>query len=156
MRSVASELSIEWPPSMPIIDAIRPLLKARSTSAAVRASRERLGPAPRHAMDDVDLLERGAHRLLALHRRGHVDRPELAAEAALAQARDVGHQLRHAAGDVGLGEVARRDRAPRSAHGIVVVPVDERHLLVQRARPRQRIALRELAPPSAAATQARA
>ena len=38
MRSVASELSIEWPPSMPISDAMRPLLKTRSTSAAVRAS----------------------------------------------------------------------------------------------------------------------
>ncbi len=91
MRSVASELSIEWPPSMPIIEAIRPLLNTRSTSAAVRASRKRLRPAPHHAMDDVDLFERRAHRLLALHRRGHVDRPELPADAALAEARDVGH-----------------------------------------------------------------
>ena len=30
---------------------------------------ERLRPAPRHPVDDVDLLERGAHRLLALHGR---------------------------------------------------------------------------------------
>ena len=35
MRSVASELSIEWPPSMPIIEAMCPALNARSTSAAV-------------------------------------------------------------------------------------------------------------------------
>ena len=140
MRSVASELSIEWPPSMPIIDAMRPLLKARSTSAAVRAGRERLGPAAHHAMDDVDLFERGAHRLLALHRRRHVDRPELAADAALAQPRDVGHQLRHAAGDVGLGEIAARIESAQRPR-VVVVAVDERHLLVQRARAGQRIVL---------------
>ncbi len=38
MRSAASELSIEWPPSIPISEAILPLLKIRSTSAAVSAS----------------------------------------------------------------------------------------------------------------------
>ncbi len=38
MRNVASELSIEWPPSMPIIEAMWPFLKARSTSSAVSAS----------------------------------------------------------------------------------------------------------------------
>ena len=38
MRSVAIDESIEWPPSIPISDAMRPLLKARSTSAAVSAS----------------------------------------------------------------------------------------------------------------------
>ena len=38
MRSVASELSIECPPSMPIIEAMRPRLKMRSTSSAESAS----------------------------------------------------------------------------------------------------------------------
>ncbi len=38
MRNAASDESIEWPPSMPIIDAILPALKARSTSSAVCAS----------------------------------------------------------------------------------------------------------------------
>ena len=37
MRSAWSELSIEWPPSIPIIEAIFPFLKMRSTSSAVRA-----------------------------------------------------------------------------------------------------------------------
>ena len=50
-------------------------------------------------------------------------------------------QLRHAAGDVGLGEIACRIE-PAQRPGIVVVAVDERHLLVQRARAGQRIALR--------------
>ena len=35
MRSVASELSIEWPPSMPISEPICLALNARSMSAAV-------------------------------------------------------------------------------------------------------------------------
>ncbi len=38
MRSAPSELSIEWPPSMPMSDAIFPFLKIRSTSSAVSAS----------------------------------------------------------------------------------------------------------------------
>ncbi len=36
MRSAASDESMECPPSIPIIDAILPALKARSTSSAVR------------------------------------------------------------------------------------------------------------------------
>ena len=35
MRSVASELSIEWPPSMPISEPIFPALNDLSISAAV-------------------------------------------------------------------------------------------------------------------------
>lgn len=38
MRRAASELSIEWPPSMPIKDATRPLATAWRTSAAVVAN----------------------------------------------------------------------------------------------------------------------
>ena len=38
IRSVPSDDAIEWPPSMPISDAIRPAPIARSTSSAVRAS----------------------------------------------------------------------------------------------------------------------
>ena len=38
MRNAASDESMECPPSMPIIEAILPALKARSTSSAVRAS----------------------------------------------------------------------------------------------------------------------
>ena len=38
MRSVASELSIACPPSMPMSDAIFPLRKIRSRSPAVSAS----------------------------------------------------------------------------------------------------------------------
>ena len=38
MRRSASELSIEWPPSMPINEAILPLVWIRSMSAAVSAS----------------------------------------------------------------------------------------------------------------------
>jgi hypothetical protein len=101
---------------MPIIDAMRPDLKTRSTSAAVH---------------DIDLLERRAHGFFALHRRRHVDRPELSADSALAQPRDVGMQLRHAAGDVGGREVTPGTHAAERPR-IIVVPVDERHLLVQR------------------------
>ena len=35
MRSVASELSIEWPPSMPISEPMRLALNERSMSSAV-------------------------------------------------------------------------------------------------------------------------
>ena len=38
IRSTASELSIDWPPSAPISEAIRPPAKADRTSAARRAA----------------------------------------------------------------------------------------------------------------------
>ena len=43
VRSTASEESIEWPPSAPISEAIRPWDSARSTSPAVSASDNRAG-----------------------------------------------------------------------------------------------------------------
>ncbi len=42
-RRVASEQSIEWPPSAPIREAIRPSARAASRSSAVSASRSRSG-----------------------------------------------------------------------------------------------------------------
>ena len=50
-RSAPSELSIEWPPSMPIIEAIRPALAMRSTSSAVRGQLEHVGVAAQHLVD---------------------------------------------------------------------------------------------------------
>ena len=77
MRSAPSELSIEWPPSIPMSDAIFPFLKIRSTSSAVERQLERLRILAHHPMDDVDLLERGGDGGLSLQLAGHVDRPEL-------------------------------------------------------------------------------
>ena len=59
MRSAPSELSIEWPPSMPMSDAILPFLKIRSTSSAVSASSNVVRILAHHPVDDVDLFERG-------------------------------------------------------------------------------------------------
>ena len=72
---------------------------------------ERLGPPHGHAMDDVDLLEGCPHGFIALHARRHIDRPELAADAALPQTRNVGHQFRHRLRNVGFGEDRGPDRA---------------------------------------------
>ena len=91
---------------------------------------EGLGPLLQHAVHDVDLLHRGHHRLGRRNRRRHVDRPELPAEAAGPQPRDVGHQRRHALRDVGLREIASRIESAQRP-GIVVVAVDERRLPVQ-------------------------
>ena len=130
MRRVASELSIEWPPSMPIIEAMRPRRKLRSTSSAVNASSKTSGQrfvirCTTSICSSVAVTAVGSR-----HRRGHVDRPELAADAAGLEPRDVGHQRRCALGDVGLAEVAPRvDLAQRPR--VVVVAVDERYLRVQ-------------------------
>ena len=74
-------------------------------------------------MDDVELLE-GPPGRLGLGQVGrHPDRPELAAHAALAQARDVGHQ----AGDR-PGQVDLRNSQPgplAELLGQVVVAVDQ-------------------------------
>jgi hypothetical protein len=84
-------------------------------------------------MDDVDLLESGRDRGVAGELDRHVDRPELAADAAGAQARDVGHDRGLGFGDVEAVEIARGVLAHRPR--VVIVAVDERRLLVQRARP---------------------
>ena len=62
---------------------------------------------------------------------GDVDRPELPADAARSEPRDVGHDRRLRLRDVELVEVALRLLAQRPR--IVVVAVDERRVLVQRA-----------------------
>ncbi len=93
-----------------------------------------LGPPHGHAMDDVDLFEGCPHGFIALHARRHIDRPELAADAALAQTRNVGHQFRHRLRNVGLAEVAARIETSQRPW-IVVVPVDDGRLPVDRARP---------------------
>ena len=82
-------------------------------------------------MDDVDLLEGGADGFLAHHGGRNVDRPELRAHAALTQAGHVGHQLRHRLADVGLAEIAAGIE-PAQRPRVIVVPVDERCLLVER------------------------
>ena len=108
MRSAPSELSIEWPPSMPISDAILPFLKIALDVVGRERQLERLGILAHHAMDDVDLLERGGDGRLALQLGRHVDRPELPADAAGRRrgmsVMSVGCGLR----DVELVEVARR------------------------------------------------
>jgi len=91
-------------------------------------------PLLRHAMDHVDLLHRHARRFLAHHRRGRIHRPELPADAALPQARNIGHQLGNGFGDVGFAEVlAGIEIAQRP--WIVVVPVDQRRRFVKRSCP---------------------
>jgi len=84
-------------------------------------------------VNDVDLFQGGADRILALHLGGNVDRPELRAEAAAPQARNIGHQRRDRLGDVRLVEVAA-DVALPERPGVIVVAVDERYFLVQRPR----------------------
>ena len=79
---------------MPMSDAILPFLKIRSTSSAVSASSNVSGILAHHPVDDVDLLERGGDGRLSLQLDRHVDRPELPADAAGAQPRDVGHDRR--------------------------------------------------------------
>ena len=86
--------------------AILPALNDALDVSGGAGELEGLRPPLRHAMDDVDLFEGDADRFLAHHRRRRVDRPELSADAALAQARNVGHQFRHRLRDVGLAEVA--------------------------------------------------
>src|SRR5437660_88347 len=69
---------------------------------------ERVGVLPHHAMDDVDLLQRGGDGRLPLELHGNVDRPELAAYAASPQARDVGHDRWLRRADVEILEPPRR------------------------------------------------
>src|SRR5207249_9289404 len=85
---------------------------------------ERVRVMPDHAVDDVDLFERGFDGGAGLHRRGrHVDTPELGADAARPQAGDVGLQARLRFGDIDRleAEVALAPQLPRQ----VVVAVDD-------------------------------
>ena len=90
---------------------------------------EGLGITRHHLVDDVNLLEHRLHRGRAGGHRGHIHRPELGADAAGAQARDVRDQRR-----AELAGVARQiNRAEVVAvlavlPGQVVVAVNERRL----------------------------
>ena len=124
MRSTPSELSMEWPPSTPISEAILPCLAdAHDVVGGIRHL-ESIGIGRDHAVDDIDLFERladGGAFLGGLG--GNVGRPELRADAALPQTRDVGVQpqrfLRPAQVDLAEGEIlvsrgiARADRCGR-------------------------------------------
>ena len=105
-------------------------LEARSMSSAVRASSNVVRVALDHAVDDVDLLERGAHGLLALLGR-HVGRPELPADAARPQrgmsvcSVGCGRRMSNDGRDRGRVLLAKLPRP-------VVVPVDDEGGLVDR------------------------
>ena len=103
---------------------------------------ECLGVLAHHAVDDVDLLERRRHGRRIICR--DVDRPELTADAARTQAGDVGHDRGLRFGDVELVQIAPGILSERPR--VVVVPVDEWHLLLQlpRARQKGRVALLRL------------
>ena len=122
------ELSIEWPPSMPISEAILPALVDAHDVVGGERELERVGIRGVEAMHDVDLLERGLHRVRALQRRRDVDGPELRADAARREARDVGVQrlleLRLVLAEVDLRELVLHPLAVLP--GQVVVAVDER------------------------------
>ena len=77
---------------------------------------ERVRVLAHHAMDDVDLLERRGHGALPAIVGRDVDRPELPADAAGAQPRDVRHDRRLRLADVELVEVAAAAFS-RTAHG---------------------------------------
>ena len=108
-----------WPPSMPSSEAMRPAVTRVLDVVGRERERKRIRVALDHPQRDVDLLELGAREaaLADVGRARDVHRPELAADAARAQARDVG-----VAGGV-LPEVegrrrraaARRSRGSRSA-----------------------------------------
>jgi hypothetical protein len=87
--------------------------------------REGVGVARAHPVHERDLLEGVDRRMRArLHRAGrHVRRPELGADAARAQPRDVGVERRLAHGDIHRVEPA----APPDLAREIVVSVDERY-----------------------------
>ena len=92
---------------------MRPALEDPFHLSRGARGRKHLRPLPHHAVHNVYLLERRANSLGRRHRRGHVDRPELAAEAALAQPFDVGVELGHAALMSALEKSRRIDAAQR-------------------------------------------
>ena len=61
-----------------------------------------------HALHEVDLLDRGLHRLEALDLDRYPDRPELTADHAGAQPRNIRHQRGGAGGPRQLGRVGRK------------------------------------------------
>jgi hypothetical protein len=88
-----------------------------------------------HAVDDVDLLEGlrdGLGGVLAGLWRRHVDGPELRADAAGAQPRDVRHERRLRPADVDLRQVALRVLTHRPR--VVVVAVEDGRVAQQAPR----------------------
>jgi hypothetical protein len=77
-----------------------------------------------HPVDEVDLLQRGGHRGVTLQRAGDVDRPELAADPAAPQPRQVGVRRRHGTRQVHPVQVGSEPGAQRPRQ--VVVAVDQR------------------------------
>jgi hypothetical protein len=88
-----------------------------------------------HPVHEVDLLEHGGHSGVARQLGRDVDRPELAADAALDQPRYVGVGVRQPPGQVGRGQVGAV--AVAELPGQVVVPVDEREAAEHRAGQRE-------------------
>ena len=124
MRSTPSDPAMAWPPSAPSSDATRPEAKTRSTSVAVSAS-SRAGVRRDYPAGQVDLLEHRGDGCVAGQRGRDVDRPELRADAAGLQPRQVGVGTRHRLGQV------HRGTPPAQRPGQVVVPVDQREAAQQ-------------------------
>ena len=116
---------------MPISEAIAARLEDALDIRRGSRQLEGVGILAHHPVDDVHLLQRGGDRLGPLEGGGHVDRPELTADAALAQAGDVGVDLRLRLPDVERVEVALRV-VFLQRHRKVVVAVDQRRGAVQR------------------------
>jgi hypothetical protein len=83
-------------------------------------------------MDDVDLLEGRRHGFLALVGGGHVHRPELPANAAGAEPRDVRHDRRLAHAQIEDTQISSGTLFSQRP-GEIIVTVDEGHLPMQRA-----------------------
>ena len=101
------------------------------------AKRKRVRVGVDHPAGELDLFELGARGVR--QSRGDEDAPELAGHPALAQPRNVGVDRRAALVEVDPGQIARERLAQRP--GQVIVAVDQRHLLEERARPRERSVL---------------
>ncbi len=97
----------------------------------VGGQRELEGPgvAPQQIVDYVDLLDRGLDKVAGRQVGRHEDRPELSADAALPQPRDIGVEVGLAPGYVDLRQRAARPFPvlPRQ----VIVPIDQRSFFMQ-------------------------
>ena len=96
-----------------------------------------------HPLDQVDLLQRRLHGFERLEPGRHPNRPELAADVAPAQPRQIGHQRRVAGGRRELRSVGRQVdgvepilEARLDLLGQVVVAVDQGRLLQNARHPR--------------------
>ena len=124
---------MECPPSAPSSDATRPA--AHGALDVVRGERELelVRVLPDHPVHQVDLLQRGGHRRLALELGGHVDRPELAGQPARGHPRQVRVGEPDRPGQVSAAEV--RAAGVAQCPGEVVMPVYQRDRREHRPRP---------------------